>query len=133
MQPYLSKRNYNPKKANIDASGYFVANRWKIGNKISERFARNLLLLAQPQRFVLNQILRHVNSSEISIDNKFRFGYQDGYGRRLIGVSIGSGTYLHMTTEGIGKLTVSAAGEFDVSHGDQVGVTPDPSKIHHFN
>ncbi len=56
--------------------------------QISERFARNPLLLAQPQTFVLHQILRHVSSSEISIDNKFRFGYQDGYGGCLIGVSL---------------------------------------------
>ena len=64
---------------------------------------------------------------KISIDNKFRFGYQDGYGGRLIGVSIGPGIYLHMTTEDIETLTVRAAGGFDVSHGEQVTVTPDPS------
>ena len=79
---------------------------------------------------MLHQILRHVSSSEISIDNKFRFGYQDGYGGQLIGVSIGSGIYLHMTTEGIETLTVRAAGGFDVSHGEQVIVTPGPSKLH---
>jgi hypothetical protein len=38
-----------------------------------------------------------------------------------------------MATEGIGTLTVGAAGGFDVSHGEQVTVTPDPSKIYRFN
>jgi hypothetical protein len=57
--------------------------------QLSERFARNPLLLAQPQTFMLHQILRHVSSSEISIDNKFRFGYQDGYDGCLIGVLYG--------------------------------------------
>jgi len=38
-----------------------------------------------------------------------------------------------MAPEGIGALTVRAAGGFDVSHGKQVTVTPDTSKIHHFN
>jgi hypothetical protein len=99
----------------------------------SERFARIPLLLAQPQTFVLHQSLRHVSSSEISIDNKFRFGYQDGYGGRVICVSIGSGIYLHMTTEGIETLTVRAAGGFDVSHREQVIVTPDTSKLQRFS
>ena len=46
---------------------------------------------------------------------------------------LGSGTFLHVTAEGIGTLTVRATGEFDVFYGDQVYVTPDPSKIHRFN
>ena len=46
---------------------------------------------------------------------------------------LGSDTFLHVMAEGIGTLTVRATGEFDVSYGDQVYVTPDPSKIHRFN
>jgi len=38
----------------------------------SERFARNPVLLARPQTFVLHQILRHVSSSE------FREGDSNG-------------------------------------------------------
>jgi hypothetical protein len=34
----------------------------------SERFARNPLLLALPQTFVLHQILRHISSSEFILD-----------------------------------------------------------------
>jgi len=40
------KRKYNPQRANIDADGYCLANREKIRNKNSERFARNPVLLA---------------------------------------------------------------------------------------
>ena len=46
---------------------------------------------------------------------------------------LGSDTFLHVKTEGIGTLTVRATGEFDSHHGDQVRITPDPSKIHLFN
>jgi multiple sugar transport system ATP-binding protein len=46
---------------------------------------------------------------------------------------LGSDTFLNVMAEGIGTLTVRATGEFDVSYGDQVYVTPDPSKIHRFN
>jgi hypothetical protein len=48
-------------KANIDilCFGYRP-----IRNKNSERFARNPVLLARPQIFVLHQNLQHVSSSE---------------------------------------------------------------------
>jgi multiple sugar transport system ATP-binding protein len=46
---------------------------------------------------------------------------------------LGSDTYLHVKTEGIGTLTVRATGEFEISYGDQVHITPDPSKIHLFD
>ena len=46
---------------------------------------------------------------------------------------LGSDTFLHVKAEGIGVLTLRATGEFDVSYGDQVYVTPDPPKTHHFN
>jgi len=46
---------------------------------------------------------------------------------------LGLDTFLHVMAEGIGTLTVKATGEFDVFYGDQVYVTPDPSKIHRFN
>lgn len=46
---------------------------------------------------------------------------------------LGSDTFLHVKTEGIGTLTVRATGEFNIDYGDQVHITPDPSKIHLFN
>jgi len=44
----------------------------------SERFVRNPLLLAQPQTFVLHQILRHVSSSEFS-SSRFLIGRKQGF------------------------------------------------------
>ena len=46
---------------------------------------------------------------------------------------LGSDTFLHVTTDRVGTLTVRATGGVDVSYGDQVHVTPDPSKIHRFD
>ena len=40
----------------------------EIRNIISERFARNPALLTRPQTLMLLQILRHVSSSEIIVD-----------------------------------------------------------------
>ena len=71
MQPYLLKTKLLPKKGNIEAVGYSIANRGKIRIKNSELFARNPLLLARPQTFVLHQILRHVSSSEFTFFPKF--------------------------------------------------------------
>jgi multiple sugar transport system ATP-binding protein len=46
---------------------------------------------------------------------------------------LGSDTFLHVTVDGIGTLTVRAHGEVPVSHGDQVYLTPDPNHIHRFD
>ena len=46
---------------------------------------------------------------------------------------LGSDTFLHVTTDRVGTLTVRSTGGVDVSYGDQVYVTPDPSKIHRFD
>ncbi len=46
---------------------------------------------------------------------------------------LGSDTYLHVNTEGLGTLTVRAGGEFNIDYGDQVYLTPDPTKIHRFD
>lgn len=46
---------------------------------------------------------------------------------------LGSDTYLHVTSEGIGSLTVRATGEFNIDYGDRVYITPDGSKIHLFD
>jgi multiple sugar transport system ATP-binding protein len=54
-------------------------------------------------------------------------------GKVRVAEHLGSDTFLHVTAEGIGTLTVRATGEFDVSYGDQVYVTPDPPKIHRFD
>ena len=45
---------------------------------------------------------------------------------------LGSDTFLHVTTEALGQLTVRAAGDVAARHGDTVYMTPQPSRIHRF-
>ncbi|MEJ2638975.1 MAG: ABC transporter ATP-binding protein [Desulfosarcinaceae bacterium] len=54
-------------------------------------------------------------------------------GKVRVAEHLGSDTYLHVKTDGIGTLTVRATGEFAVAHGDHVYVSPDTSKIHLFD
>ena len=54
-------------------------------------------------------------------------------GKVRVAEHLGSDTFLHVTTDRVGTLTVRATGGVDVSYGDQVHVTPDPSKIHRFD
>jgi multiple sugar transport system ATP-binding protein len=45
---------------------------------------------------------------------------------------LGSDTYLHVATEGLGQLTIRAAGDVAARHGDTVYLTPQPTRIHRF-
>ncbi len=53
----------------------------------------------------------------------------------VVGVAehLGSDTFLHIETDGIGKLTVRAPGDVLVSHGDRVWLTPMADHIHRFD
>lgn len=53
-------------------------------------------------------------------------------GKVRVAEHLGSDTFLHINTDRIGMLTVRVGGEFDVSYGDHVYVTPDPLKVHRF-
>jgi len=46
---------------------------------------------------------------------------------------LGSDTFVHVTTEAAGTLTVRAVGELEIRHGDTVFVTPNPDRIHRFD
>ena len=52
----------------------------------------------------------------------------------VVGVAehLGSDTFLHVQVDGIGAVTARASGEFSVSHGDRVWLTPPPDRIHRF-
>ena len=54
-------------------------------------------------------------------------------GRVGVAEHLGSDTFLHIHTERIGNLTVRAPGEQDISHGDEVWISPDPSRIYRFD
>ncbi len=46
---------------------------------------------------------------------------------------LGSDTFVHVEAEGVGALTARAAGEFALSHGERIFVSPDPARIHRFD
>ena len=45
---------------------------------------------------------------------------------------LGSDTFLHVRTDGLGQITARANGEFGLHHGETVFLTPQPDKIHRF-
>ncbi|MDX8458432.1 ABC transporter ATP-binding protein [Mesorhizobium humile] len=54
--------------------------------------------------------------------------------KATVGVAehLGSDTFLHVQTDGIGTINVRADGEVAVKHGDTVYLTPDKTKLHRF-
>jgi multiple sugar transport system ATP-binding protein len=60
---------------------------------------------------------------------------QAGTWKGRVGVAehLGSDTFLHVHVDGAGLITVRAGGEQAVSHGDDVWLSPDPSRIYRFD
>ncbi|MDX0136281.1 sn-glycerol-3-phosphate ABC transporter ATP-binding protein UgpC [Sinorhizobium meliloti] len=58
-----------------------------------------------------------------------------GTWRGTVGVAehLGSDTFLHVNADGIGTLTARVGGDFAVTHGDQVYLTPDAERLHRFD
>ncbi|MBP2236683.1 multiple sugar transport system ATP-binding protein [Sinorhizobium kostiense] len=58
-----------------------------------------------------------------------------GTWRGTVGVAehLGSDTFLHVNADGIGTMTARVSGDFPVTHGDQVFLTPDPQRVHRFD
>jgi len=46
---------------------------------------------------------------------------------------LGSDTFLHVNVDGLGTMTARADGEFPARHGDRIGLTPDPARLHRFD
>jgi multiple sugar transport system ATP-binding protein len=65
----------------------------------------------------------HLNISTSSGDWKATVGVAE---------HLGSDTFLHVQTDGIGTINVRADGEVAVKHGDTVYLTPDKAKLHRF-
>ncbi|CAN7371680.1 ABC transporter ATP-binding protein [Rhizobium sp. LjRoot30] len=57
----------------------------------------------------------------------------DWRGTVTVAEHLGSDTFLHVNADNIGPVTVRAGGEFNVTHGDTVFITPDKSRIHRFD
>ena len=64
-----------------------------------------------------------------------RLSHEGGQWRGTVGVSehLGSDTFLRVDVEGVGTLTARADGEFPAHHGDVIGLTPDPERLHRFD
>jgi len=60
---------------------------------------------------------------------------EGGQWNGTVGVSehLGSDTFLHIDVEGVGLMTARADGEFPAHHGDRIGLTPDPERLHRFD
>ncbi len=54
-------------------------------------------------------------------------------GRVGVAEHLGSDTFLYVTVDGVGPLTVRAGGEHEITHGDEIWLTPDPARIYRFN
>ncbi|AZO10242.1 MULTISPECIES: ABC transporter ATP-binding protein [unclassified Mesorhizobium] len=65
----------------------------------------------------------HINISTTAGDWKATVGVAE---------HLGSDTFLHVQTDGIGTINVRADGEVAVKHGDTVYLTPDRAKLHRF-
>ena len=60
---------------------------------------------------------------------------EGGQWRGRVGVSehLGSDTFVRVDVDGVGTLTARADGEFPARHGDVIGLTPDPARVHRFD
>jgi ABC-type sugar transport systems, ATPase components len=54
-------------------------------------------------------------------------------GKVIVAEHLGSDTFLHIDTGGVGTITARCSGELPVHHGDTVFVTPDEARIHRFD
>jgi len=65
----------------------------------------------------------------------FQLSHEGGQWRGQVGVSehLGSDTFLRVDVPDVGTLTARADGEFPARHGDTVGLTPEPDRVHRFD
>jgi len=60
---------------------------------------------------------------------------EGGQWQGVVGVSehLGSDTFVYIDVEGIGLMTARADGDFPARHGDRIGLTPNPERVHRFD
>jgi len=116
-----------------------------------EQFGSPLDLYKKPaNRFVAGFIgspkMNFVDGSEAAKHNAHSIGVRPehfklsreptpGTWKGKVGVAeqLGSDTFLHVHVEGLGLMTIRTDGEQTFSHGDDVYLTPDPTRIYRFD
>jgi multiple sugar transport system ATP-binding protein len=116
-----------------------------------EQFGSPLDLYKKPaNRFVAGFIgspkMNFIDGPEASKHNAHSIGVRPehfalsttptpGTWKGKVGVAeqLGSDTFLHVHVEGLGLMTIRTDGEQTFSHGDDVYLTPDPSRIYRFD
>ncbi|WP_134652029.1 TOBE domain-containing protein, partial [Shinella sumterensis] len=86
--------------------------------------------------FVKGESAKPWNAPTVGIrPEHIRLSKDAGTWKGVVGVAehLGSDTFLHVNVEGVGMLTVRADGDFPVTHGDIVHLTPDDGRIHRFD
>nr|WP_314085825.1 ABC transporter ATP-binding protein [uncultured Shinella sp.] len=86
--------------------------------------------------FVKGEAAKPYNAPTVGIrPEHIKLSKESGSWKGVVGVAehLGSDTFLHVNVEGIGMLTVRADGDFPVTHGDTVWLTPDATRIHRFD
>jgi multiple sugar transport system ATP-binding protein len=94
-------------------------------------------------RFIGSPRMNFVNGSEAAKQGAEMLGIrpehltlstESGTWKGTVGIAehLGSDTFLHVKTEGVGLITARAGGDFTLDHGDTVWLTPEQDKIHRF-
>ncbi|MCF1709237.1 ABC transporter ATP-binding protein [Tabrizicola sp. J26] len=94
--------------------------------------------------FIGSPKMNFIEGSEAKLHNAATIGIRPehidlstsaGTWKGTVGMSehLGSDTFMRVTVEGLGMLTVRASGEVSVQQGDTVWLTPQDGKLHHFD
>ncbi|MBC2836584.1 ABC transporter ATP-binding protein [Paragemmobacter straminiformis] len=79
------------------------------------------------------EAMKH-NATTIGIRPEHLDVRADGPWQGIVGLAehLGSDTFLKVTVEGLGTLTVRATGEVSLRHGDRIGLSPQLERLHRF-
>jgi multiple sugar transport system ATP-binding protein len=86
--------------------------------------------------FAKGEMAKQWNAPTIGIrPEHLKLSKESGTWKGTVGVAehLGSDTFLHVHVDGIGMVTVRAGGDFPVTHGDTVWLTPEEGRIHRFD
>ncbi|OCJ14428.1 sugar ABC transporter ATP-binding protein [Rhizobium sp. AC44/96] len=104
------------------------------------RSPRNLFVagfIGSPRmNFITGQTAAHYGAHTIGVRPEHidvSLGQGTWSGRVTIAEHLGSDTFVHVNVDGIGSVGARVSGDFAVSHGDRVSLTPQEGRTHLFN